>query len=66
MIFFTLVITSIPASFDVMTERAAVYALSLAHIPLMVIEGAFTTLIVLFLNRVKPELFATKGHMHET
>lgn len=65
-VFFALVITTIPASFDATTERAAVYGLSLAHIPLMVIEGAFTALTVLFLNRVKPELFANKGQMHET
>lgn len=56
LIFFGLVITTIPARFDAATEQAAIYGLTLAHLPLMVIEGTFTTLLVLFLQRVKPEL----------
>jgi cobalt/nickel transport system permease protein len=40
----------------VAAERRAIYGLVLAHIPLMAIEGAFTAAIVLFLQRVKPEL----------
>lgn len=63
LIFFGLVVTTIPATFDASTERAAVYGLTLAHIPLMVIEGTFTAFIVLFLNRVKPELFLAKEHL---
>jgi cobalt/nickel transport system permease protein len=51
-----LLITTIPAHLDVQTERVSIYALSLAHVPLMVIEGIFTALVVLFLQRVKPEL----------
>lgn len=66
LIFFGLIITNIPASFDATTEQTAVYGLTLAHIPLMVIEGTFTTLLVLFLNRVKPELFKAEGPVHET
>jgi cobalt/nickel transport system permease protein len=31
-------------------------ALTLAHAPLILIEGLFTALIVVFLQRVKPEL----------
>jgi cobalt/nickel transport system permease protein len=34
----------------------SIYALTLAHVPLMVIEGVFTALVVLFLQQVKPEL----------
>ncbi|MBO8128353.1 MAG: cobalt transporter CbiM [Peptococcaceae bacterium] len=49
-------ITTIPAHVDVETERAGIYALTLAHVPLMVIEGIFTALVVLFLQRVKPAL----------
>jgi len=49
-------ITTIPAHLDVGAERASIYALSLAHVPLIVIEGIFTALVVLFLQRVKPEL----------
>lgn len=56
LISFTLLITTIPAHLDVEAERASIYALTLAHVPLMVIEGIFTALVVLFLQRVKPEL----------
>jgi cobalt/nickel transport system permease protein len=52
----TLLVTTIPTHLDVEVERASIYALTLAHVPLMVIEGAFTALVVLFLQRVSPEL----------
>ena len=51
-----LLITTIPAHLDVEAERASIYALTAAHVPLMLIEGLFTALVVLFLQRVKPEL----------
>ncbi len=51
-----LLVTTIPAHLDVEAERASIYALSLAHVPLMALEGVFTALVVLFLQRVKPEL----------
>jgi len=51
-----LLITTIPAHLDIEVERASIYALSLAHVPLMALEGVFTALVVLFLQRVKPEL----------
>ena len=51
-----LLVTTIPAHLDVAAERASIYALTLAHVPLMVLEGAFTALVVLFLQRVRPEL----------
>lgn len=53
---FVILITSIPAHINVEAERASIYALTLAHIPLMVIEGIFTALVALFLQRVKHEL----------
>lgn len=56
LIFFALIVTNIPSNLDAATERSAIYGLSLAHIPLAIIEGAFTTMLVLFLQRVKPEL----------
>ncbi|MCT7958287.1 cobalt transporter CbiM [Laspinema palackyanum] len=55
-IFFVLIITTIPGELDVTTEKNAIYGLMLAHIPLMLIEGLFTAMLVIFLNRVKPEL----------
>lgn len=51
-----LLITTIPAHLDAESERAAIYLLTLAHLPLMIIEGTFTALVVLFLQKVKPDL----------
>lgn len=59
LIFLALVILTIPADVDANAERAALLALSLAHIPLMVVEGLFTAMLVLFLQRVKPELLGS-------
>lgn len=56
LIFYGLLITNIPSSMDATAERAAISALSVAHIPLILLEGSFTALVVLFLQRVKPEL----------
>jgi len=51
-----LLINTVPAVLDVEAERASIYALALAHIPLMVLEGVFTALVVLFLQRIRPAL----------
>ena len=51
-----LLVTTIPTYMDVAAERASITTLTLAHAPLMVIEGIFTALVVLFLLRVKPEM----------
>lgn len=56
LIFLTLIVTTIPSGFNAATEQAAVYGLTIAHLPLMIIEGIFTAMLVLFLQRVKPEL----------
>jgi cobalt/nickel transport system permease protein len=45
-----------PAYFDAAAERQAVIALSLAHLPVALIEGVFTAMVVLFLLKVKPTL----------
>jgi len=63
LIFLTLIITTIPSGFDAATEQTAVSGLTIAHIPLMIIEGIFTAMLVLFLQRVKPELL--KGILQE-
>jgi len=52
----TILITTMPAGISTEAERTSIYALTLAHVPLMVIEGAFTALVALFLQRVKPML----------
>jgi cobalt/nickel transport system permease protein len=51
-----LLVATIPAHLDAEAERASIYALTLAHMPLIVLEGVFTALVALFLHRVKPEL----------
>jgi cobalt/nickel transport system permease protein len=51
-----LLVTNIPAHLSAETERAAVYALTLAHVPVMLLEGLFTVLVVFFLERVRPAL----------
>ena len=51
-----LLITTVPVVVDVEAERASIYALTLAHVPLMILEGIFTALVVLFLQRVRPAL----------
>ena len=55
-LFVVILITNISTGLDVETERAAIYTLALAHLPLAAIEGAFTSLITVFLQRVRPEL----------
>jgi cobalt/nickel transport system permease protein len=56
LLFLALLVTTIPSHLDVEAERASIYALTLAHVPLMLIEGTFTALVALFLQRVRPEL----------
>lgn len=53
---FTLIIYTIPGNVDAAAERASVTALIVAHVPLAIIEGLFTALLVTFLMRVKPEM----------
>lgn len=55
-LFYGLVILNIPAELDANAERAALFTLFLAHIPLVILEGIFTAFLVLFLEKVKPEL----------
>ncbi|MEL6602994.1 MAG: cobalt transporter CbiM [Cyanobacteria bacterium J06614_10] len=59
-IFMGIVISTLPASFDASTERRAVITLTLMHLPLALLEGSFTAMLAVFLQRVKPELLAEK------
>ncbi|NJN66631.1 MAG: cobalt transporter CbiM [Chloroflexaceae bacterium] len=56
LLFAVVLVTTIPASIDPVKEQAAIMTLVLAHIPLMVLEGIVTAMVVLFLWRVRPEL----------
>ncbi|MGM0689742.1 MAG: cobalt transporter CbiM [Bacillota bacterium] len=51
-----LLIYAIPAYIDTSAERTAVIALSLSHLPVALIEGVFTAMVVLFLLKVQPDL----------
>lgn len=53
---FPTLIYTIPGNINAAAERASITALMIAHVPLMVIEGFFTAMLVSFLYRVKPEL----------
>ncbi len=65
LLFYAILITTIPANIDPAIERVAITALVIAHVPLMLIEGACTALVVLFLQRVKPELLLqSRGISH--
>lgn len=54
--FYIVMINSIPADLNVQAERAAITTLSLAHAPLILVEGLITALLVTYLKRVQPEM----------
>lgn len=60
LIAFTLLVTSIPAYMNVAAEQTAITALTLAHLPLSIIEGIFTAMIISFLLQVRPDMVV--GH----
>ncbi len=64
LIAFSILVATIPAYIDVETERAAITALTVAHVPLAGIEGMFTALIIGFLLRVRPELVSADAPAH--
>ncbi len=51
-----LIVSAVPSYLDAAVERTAVIGLLLAHMPLGLIEGMFTAMVVLFLLRVQPGL----------
>jgi len=53
-IFVAILLTNLPAELDAATERAAIFALAAAHVPVIFIEGAITALVATFLQRVRP------------
>jgi cobalt/nickel transport system permease protein len=56
LLFAGVLVLSIPATLDAATERAAIVALSVAHLPVMLIEGIMTALVLGFLHRVSPAM----------
>ena len=55
-LFVVILLTSIPADIDIAIERAAIYTLAIAHLPLIVIEGIITAMLTVFLQRVRPRI----------
>lgn len=64
LLFWGILITTLPARIDPAAEQAAIAALVFAHIPLMILEGIFTAMVVLFLRRVRPELLGQTSSSH--
>jgi len=54
--FVVILLTNIPADLDIGTEQAAIYTLAIAHMPLIAIEGVITSLLAVFLQRVRPRI----------
>ena len=53
-IFVVILLTNLPAEINVVSERAAIFALAIAHVPLIFIEGTIAALITVYLRRVRP------------
>jgi len=64
LIAFTLLVTSIPTYIDVAAEQTAITTLTVAHLPLALIEGVFTVLIISFLLRVRPDMVESYAPTH--
>ena len=54
--FVVILLTNMPAELDIGTERAAIYTLAIAHLPLIAIEGVITLMLAVFLQRVRPRI----------
>jgi cobalt/nickel transport system permease protein len=55
-LFVVILLTNLPAELDAVTERAAIYTLAIAHLPLIAIEGVITAILAVFLQRVRPRI----------
>ena len=51
-----LLVFAVPEGLDPSLRRTGLLALVAGHLPLALVEGVFTALVVLFLRRVEPEL----------
>lgn len=56
LLFYGVLVITIPTNLNAVTEQAALTLLAVAHVPVVLIEGTLTALVVLFLQRVRPEL----------
>jgi cobalt/nickel transport system permease protein len=61
LLFYGVLVVTIPATVDASTEQAALTLLAVAHLPVVIVEGLLTALVVLFMQRVRPELLGAPG-----
>ncbi|NEP61408.1 MAG: cobalt transporter CbiM [Symploca sp. SIO2G7] len=61
LIYVALSISSVFTGIGAEAQQTVIYGAFFAYIPLMVIEGWFTAAVVLFLQRVKPELLEIRN-----
>ncbi|MBW6510270.1 MAG: cobalt transporter CbiM [Desulfuromonadales bacterium] len=59
-LFALILVFFMPAHLDAAVKRSALMLLLLSHIPLVLVEGAATAFIVVYLRRVKPRLLGYK------
>ena len=57
--FVAILLTSLPADLNAAVEQTAIFALAIAHLPLMLIEGVITAFLVVFLRRVRPAMLSS-------
>jgi len=55
-LFVVILMTNIPADIDIGAEQAAIYTLAIAHLPLIAIEGVITSMLTVFLRKVRPRV----------
>lgn len=53
---FSVLVWAVPPDLDASLRRTGVVALTLSHVPLMLVEGALTAMVAVFLMRVRPQL----------
>jgi len=58
-LFVVILLSNIPTDLNAAVEQAAIFTLAVAHLPLMLIEGVITALIVIFLRRVRPTMLSS-------
>lgn len=56
-LFGVILMAFIPGQINAEAERVAIYAMAAAHIPLALVEGLITALILNYIQKVKPSLF---------
>ncbi len=59
-LFTAILLAGLPAHLDAGTERAAILALALAHLPLAVAEGMVVAAVLGFLRRTNPEMIGAR------